>query len=169
MKKILLLVSLLVVGGMLFAGVSFAKAPANRATGTIWMDSPDQMVSFSAFDLGAYSDDDRGNVEYSNMEYPADTPEGYLHYIAPIMCVTVDSATMTTRFMYQIPEGFPGLSGLYVVAQVYDGGTPGTAGDTYGHSGSWSEATAMGWCETGSGFAPSIYPITAGNLVVHTY
>ena len=61
----------------------------------------------------------------------------------------------TATFGFTIPAGFPGLSGLPIVISVVDGGTPGTAGDTYGHG--------VGTC----GGATGNYVITSGNLVVH--
>ena len=67
--------------------------------------------------------------------------------------------------MFQIPAGWPGLTGLYVVSYVKDVGTPGTAGDLYGHAATADLTTAQGWCEGGT--APvGMYPITGGNLVV---
>jgi len=82
-----------------------------------------------------------------------------LSYTAAVTCAVVTRATNTTfgsaTFGFTIPAGFPGLSGLPVVINVVDGGTPGIAGDTYGHGvGTCSGATVN-------------YPITSGNLVVH--
>lgn len=164
MKKVTFFV-LAVAVFLMASGVS-AKGPMNKTTGTIWMSNPDQMISFVAFDAGAGSAGDKGNVEYSNFSYPAGTPEGYLHYTAPVMCATVSSAT-DARFIFQIPSGFPGLSGIYVLSAVHNGGTSGVEGDTYGHTATGDLATAMSWCETGVGVGN--YPIIAGNLQVHTY
>ena len=82
-----------------------------------------------------------------------------LSYTAAVTCAVVTQATPTTdgtaTFGFTIPAGFPGLSGLGIVINVVDGGTPGTAGDTYGHG--------VGTC----GAATTSYVITSGNLVVH--
>lgn len=82
-----------------------------------------------------------------------------LSYTAAVTCAIVTRATATTfgtaSFGFTIPAGFPGLSGLPIVISVVDGGTPGTAGDTYGHG--------VGTC----GGATGNYAITSGNLVVH--
>jgi hypothetical protein len=78
-----------------------------------------------------------------------------LHYTASITCATVNRDASTASFGYTIPAGFPGLSGLNIVMSVYDGGSPGTNGDTYGHG--------VGTC----GGAVTTYAITSGNLVVH--
>lgn len=122
--------------------------------------SPRQQISFNAFDYGTNSLSDYGTVEYQNFDYP-----GGLHYTANITCATVDKVNKDARFMFQIPAGWPGLTGIYVISEVMDRGTPGTKGDTYGHSASWDLLTAKTWCESGS--TPSLYPITGGNLVVH--
>lgn len=131
-------------------------------TGNISMSNPSQQLKFVAMDYGLNSAYDMGNVEYWNNDYP-----GLLHYSASVICSSVNTATRESRFMFQIPTGWPGLSGLYVVSYVKDGGTPGTNGDIYGHSATSNLAQAKSWCETGSGFAPSMYPIVSGNLVVH--
>ena len=165
MKKTI--ISVLVMVAIVAAFPVFAGGPMNKATGSITMGSPSQAVSFNAHDAGVGSSSDKGSVEYSNFDYPTVGAVTYLNYTASVMCATVVPSTMTTRFMYQIPAGWPGLSGLYVVSQVHDGGTPGIDGDTYGHNATADLATAMGWCE--SGFSPSMYPVTGGNLVVHTY
>ena len=68
--------------------------------------------------------------------------------------------------MFQIPNGHPGLSGLYIVAYVKDGGTPGKTHDLYGHTSTSDLATAQSWCGTGTGFTPGMYSITDGNVVV---
>jgi hypothetical protein len=99
-----------------------------KTTKGIWTSGPSQQMQFSAFDQGD-TEFDKGQVEYWNYDYP-----GLLHYTADVMCATVEQAVGDARFMFQIPEGWPGLSGLYVVSAVHDGGTPGTKGDTYGHA-----------------------------------
>lgn len=127
-------------------------------TGGLNLSGPRQQISFNAFDFGPNSSYDYGTVEYQNFDYP-----GGLHYTAPITCATVSGRDAT--FMFQIPDGFPGLSGRYVVASVHDGGSPGTK-DTYGHASTTDLATAQGWCENMN--APvSPYKITGGNAVVH--
>jgi hypothetical protein len=87
------------------------------------------------------------------------TPAGSVHevlsYRADVSCAVIDDTTAT--FVFQIPAGFPGLSGLDVVAKVVDGGTPGTNGDTWAH----------GLASTPCDGPASAYPIVGGNLVVH--
>jgi hypothetical protein len=134
-----------------------------KATGDITMGGPSQRIDFSAFDFGNTTPD-KGKVEYWNYDYKNPGP---LHYKANVLCATVDELTDTARFMFQIPSGWNGLSGLYVVAYVKDGGTPGIKGDLYGHAATGDSTTALGWCETGTGFAPGMYPVTGGNLSIH--
>ncbi|HSX35702.1 MAG TPA: hypothetical protein VLH84_02085 [Patescibacteria group bacterium] len=126
-------------------------------TGGLTLSGPRQQISFNAFDFGASSSADYGTVEYQNFDYP-----GGLHFTANIQCATVSGSN--ARFMFQIPNGFPGLSGLYVVASVHDGGSPGTK-DTYGHTATADLTTAMQWCE--NGVPVTNYTVTGGNAVVH--
>lgn len=137
-----------------------ASAPplVGSVTGGLTLKNPRQQISFSAFDYGANSSSDNGTVEYQNFEYP-----GGLHYTASVICATVSGRDAT--FMFQIPDGFPGLSGQYVIAKVHDGGSPGTK-DTYGHTATGNLATAQAMCESGN---PGVtnYVITGGNAVVH--
>lgn len=127
-------------------------------TGGLTLSGPRQQISFNAFDFGANSTSDYGTVEYQNFDYP-----GGLHYTANITCTTVSGNT--ARFMFQIPAGYPGLSGFYVVASVTDGGSPGKGHDVYGHAAISDLATAQGWCENGAPVGN--YPVTGGNAVVH--
>lgn len=136
-----------------------APVKVGKATGGLMLDNPWQQISFSAFDNG-YSGFDKGEVEYQNFEYP-----GGLHYTAQVMCANVDPVAQEATFMFQIPEGWPGLSGRYVVASVTDGGTPGTNGDMYRHTSTTDLSTALDWCENGAG--GTSYQIVGGNLVVH--
>lgn len=103
-----------------------------------------------------------GNVEYQNLDYP-----GGLKYKAKALCVYVNKSTKESRFMFQIPAGHPGLSGLYVVSYVKDGGVPGKTHDLYGHNATSDLATAQSWCSDGTGFAPNMYSVTNGNVLVH--
>ena len=130
-----------------------------KATGGLTLSGPKQQISFNAFDYGD-SSFDTGNVEYQNFDYP-----GGLHYTADVMCANVDPENHDAWFMFQIPDGHPGLSGLYVVSHVQDLGTPGKKGDIYGHAATGDLTTAMSWCENGTG--TSNYSVTGGNAVVH--
>ncbi len=138
------------------ASLALAQAPVAKVTGGITMSGPSQQISFVAFDGAG-----KGNVSYTNYDYP-----GGLSYSADVLCANVNETTDNAVFVFQIPAGFPGLSGLYVGVQVHDGGTPGTNGDTYGHTSTASQATAMSWCNS-STLSVTNYPITSGNLVVH--
>lgn len=85
-------------------------------------------------------------------------PSGFAHevlsYTAAVTCATVSSEAATATFGYTIPAGFPGLTGLNIVMDVHDGGSPGTLDIM---------AFGVGTC----GGATSGYQIVGGNLVVH--
>jgi hypothetical protein len=130
------------------------------ATGGLNLGNPRQHISFNAFDYGVNSTNDYGNVDYQNFTYP-----GGLHYTSKVTCATIKGSDAT--IMFQIPQGYPGLSGLYVVANIHDGGSPGTKGDTYGHTATDNLTTAKSWCESGSSAPVGTYTVTAGNAVVH--
>ncbi len=136
-----------------------------RAHGKLLMSNPSQKIIFSvANSTGHDGNDDhegkrKNTVEYWNYTYP-----GGLHYSADVLCANVDPATKEARFMYQIPEGFPGLSGLYVVSYVKDVGNHQP--DLYGHNSTSDKDTATQWCQTGVGFVPSMYPVTKGNVEI---
>jgi hypothetical protein len=135
------------------------NGPVGSVTGGLTLAGPHQQISIAAFDFGANSSKDFGTVEYQNFDYP-----GGLHYVATIKCVTVSGNNAT--FMFQIPPGHPGLSGLYVVASVHDGGSPAKSRDTYGHTATASLTQATNWCENAN--APvTNYAITGGNVLVH--
>jgi hypothetical protein len=86
---------------------------------------------------------------------PAGSMMEVLSYTASVSCAVVGAVDAT--FVFTIPPGFPGLSGLAIVAKVHDGGTPGTDGDTWGHG------LATSLCDG----SVVDYPIVSGNLVVH--
>lgn len=160
MNKILAVI-IVVLAILAFAIPAFAKGSHPKATGQIWMSNPNQQIIFNAHDYGPDSSLDKGYVEYWNYEYPG----GVLQYKTKVICATVKDDE--AYFMFQIPSGWPGLSGKYVVSWVHDGGTPGTAGDEYGHKATNDSSQAESWCENGVGVTN--YPVTGGNLKVHTY
>ena len=88
---------------------------------------------------------------------PAGSVLEVLSYTASVSCAVVDVVASDATFVFTIPPGFPGLSGLNIVAKVHDGGTPGTNGDT------WAHGVATSACDGPADF----YPIVSGNLVVH--
>jgi hypothetical protein len=149
----------------LVVGLSATAAAAGRgpidpsgtghnANGELHMLSPDQRIKFNIA---------QGNVEYWNNEYVEGT--GTLHYTSSITCGYVDNVANEARFLFQIPEGHPGLSGLYVV--VYVKIVDADAGSyLYGHAATSDLATATTWCETGAGFSPGMYTVKNGVIYV---
>lgn len=125
------------------------------ATGGVTLTGPRQQLSFTAHDYGPTAAD-MGVVNYSNFS-------AGLHYNADITCANVNGDT--AYFAYQIPPG-NFVSGLWIVWEVTDGGSPGKGNDTAGFVVASDENDANTKCETGD-FTPSDYTIIAGNLVVH--
>lgn len=158
MKKIFVVVLVALAAGIVAAQALAAK-PFTQATGDIYMTNPSQHATFNVFDYGSAGD--RGSVSYTNFEYP-----GGLSFTADVICANVDSAAHAAWFTFQIPDGFPGLSGPYVEAKITDGGSPGAGNDTWGHTATSSATLAQTWCDAKGG-GTNDYPIVSGNLVVH--
>lgn len=118
------------------------------------MANPSQKFIFTAVDYGVNSSSDTGMVEYWNYDYP-----GPLHYTSPVLCSYVNQATKDARIMFQIPNGWPGLTGIYVISSVHDGTT-----DTYSQAATSDLNAAKSLCESGGGSTP--YTITSGDLIV---
>lgn len=144
-----------------------------KAEGELKLSGPSQKIKFEVKEMMSGDDhddddhDDRherrdglGKVEYWNYDYP-----GGLHYKTQALCVNVNKVTKEARFMFQIPSGHPGLSGLYIVAYTKDV-LPKGATDLYGHAATADLATATTWCETGVGFSPAMYSLTKGKVEV---
>jgi hypothetical protein len=156
-RAMLLGVLLLAVVGLVASAVSPGRAGAvvgSNANGQIQMLSPHQKIHFNV--ANKY-------VEYWNYEYPEGA--GTLHYVSTITCSYIDPSSGYARFMFQIPEGHPGLSGLYVVSTVTILNA-GTKSYLYGHAATADLATATQWCQTGVGFGPAMYPVKSGVLYV---
>lgn len=141
-----------------------------KAHGDLKMANPSQRIKFNVANQNDSHDnhhvwhhdrDKKGsNVEYWNYDYP-----GVLHYKADVSCSYVNPQTNEARFMFQIPAGHPGLSGLYVVAYVKEVKQK-HAPDLYGHAATADLNTATQWCQTGDGFSPTMYAVTKGNVEV---
>jgi len=132
-----------------------------QATGNLKLADPSQQIKFNVTnDVTKPSNGERNTVSYTNFDYP-----GGLSYQADVTCSYVNPETKEARFMFQIPSGHPGLSGLYVVAYVKE--VRGAQPDQYGHAATADLATATQWCQTGTGFSPTMYPITQGRVEVN--
>lgn len=148
---VLAFAALALLAGQARAMPADAPVAKTNANGEIQMLNPHQKIHFNI---------QQGNVEYWNYEYP-----GGLNYTSTITCSWIDVPSQQARFMFQIPAGYPGLSGLYVVAyiKIIDASTKQYL---YGHSGTSDLATATQWCQTGTGFSPGMYPVKSGVLYV---
>jgi len=137
--------------GLAAAGAAFAAGPQAKATGDVFLGSPNQELNFSAFAAGGGMPA-KGSVTYTNVD-------AGITYTAPVTCANVQGNTAV--FTYTIPQGYPGISGLNILFKVVDGGTPGTNGDTVGFA-VVSDPTV---CPIDT--AVTNYPVTGGNVVVH--
>ena len=146
---VLALAALALLAGQARAMPAEAPVAKTNANGEIQMLDPHQKIHFNV---------QTGNVEYWNYEYP-------LNYTSTITCSWIDVPSQQARFMFQIPAGHPGLSGLYVVAyvKIIDSATKQFL---YGHSATSDLATATQWCQTGTGFSPGMYPVKSGVLYI---
>lgn len=135
-----------------------------KAEGNLRMSDPKQQIKFHVSEADAKKDhhEDNGSnrVEYWNYDYP-----GTLHYKTQALCTTVDKTSKSVRFMFQIPAGWPGLTGLYIVAYAQENPVK-HAKDIYGHATTADMSIAQGWCENGIGFTPSMYTVTKGELEI---
>lgn len=132
-----------------------------KVKGNLTLLDPSQSIKFDISHKDEKGKGDKKNtVEYTNNEYP-----GGLSYTAEVLCSSVDEKAKDARFMFQIPAGHPGLTGLYVVAYVKDM-QPKKVADLFGFSATADSTTATTWCETGEGFAPSFYAVAHGKVEV---
>jgi len=128
------------------------KGPAPKATGEVWFDHPTPAYGvaycrFNAHDADTVNRTDKGTFYYSDNA-------GY--YRLDIDTVDVDGSNAS--FWGDVVQStHPAVPfGARVNIKVFDGGTPGTMGDL------------LDGAVNSEAGAPYI-PITAGNLVVHTY
>jgi len=161
MKKfaLLILMAVLVLG--LIASVVVARGPANKATGSVWLDhpgkdDPDRYIEFDAHEAKDENGDAKGTVcWYQQWDDVSPT------FIFNVVCVNVVDNN-TVRF-----AAGPGTKG-YLVFEVVDGGTPGVNNDAL--SLQWvlgfDDACTMVGSDT---LLDTVYIITGGNLVVHFY
>ena len=156
MRRIKLAVGLAIVIAAVVAlaipAAASAVIPTGNANGEIQMNSPAQKIHFNIA---------QGDVEYWNYEYFEGSDS--LHYSSTITCSSVNPDTREARFMFQIPAGHPGLSGLYVVSYIKIVDVDSKS-YLYGHAATSDLATATQWCQTGVGFSPGMYPVKSGVL-----
>jgi hypothetical protein len=135
---------------------------AAEVDGQLTLSNPSQKIKFN---IERKDDGDKNTskskIEYWNYDYP-----GGLHYTANVLCSSEDKTTHEARIMFQIPDGHPSLSGVYVVVYVKDG-KPTNSSDLYGHAATADLSIATTWCKTGAGFSPTMYTVTGGNVKIH--
>ena len=159
MKRLLICSMMALIGA--YVPIALA-APAPKATGDVQFtgSGAEQELDFNAHDGGA-SANDKGAIAYTNFT-------AGISYSAIVSCANVDVSTGSAYFSYEIPAGFPGLSGIGIVFKVVDGGTPGTNGDQVSFGVFSDGNAAVAACEAGTlGSVVIDNTVTAGNLVVH--
>lgn len=154
---------LITVASALLVGIAAVPIPAlgevaEKATGYI-----EYYQAGYFFDFNAHADTERREAKGQARNY---TPDGGW-YRAEVRCVNVIDDD-TVLFAAELMETNRSAWGPWVLVKVYDGGTPGSAGDQI-----WgkfmSGALANSKCESGDTPTGGPWPVLSGNLVVHTY
>ncbi len=135
--------------------------------GHLWLMNSRQEIEFNSSNVAEQAtrkNPTYGQVHYINRDYAEAGEPGYLEYTTDIICTNSDPSTNHARFAFQIPEGHPGLTGLYVVVDV----NKGRHGESlYGQAVTSDRNTAMQWCQTGEGFSPTFYDVNRGFVNVN--
>ena len=170
MKKLtlLILIAVLVLG--LIASVVVARGPANRATGSIWLDIVgDDWNRYMEFD--AHAGKDLRPAKGTICWYQWLGAQELLEITSPrheleVKYVNVDG---DTAWFAAGPESqWPARIGWWLVVQVHDGGAPATGGDEVDLK--WvSDESAASTMVEGKVPLASSYISIGGNLVVHYY
>ena len=163
MKKfaLLMLMAVLVLG--LIASVVVAGGPANRATGSVWLDLGDGQNRYMEFDAHAGKELRPAKGTFCWYQWTG-TQEWYDTnpvFVLEVEYVKVDSDTAWFA-------AGPDSGGRWLVAKVLDGGTPATDGDVVSLEWVGSAAVAEQWVAEGH-VLTYVYTSIGGNLVVHYY
>jgi choice-of-anchor C domain-containing protein len=163
-------------GWMAYSNPSFSsqreceKYIEARAYGNLELANPHQRIKFNLANQSSKSDNEEDDQKVNTVEYwNYDYPGGTLNYKADVTCTNINPTTKEVRFVFQIPSGHTGLSGLYVLAYAKDADQKGVkdgTNDLYGHTSTSNQAAANAWCQTGAGFTPTMYQITDGKVEV---
>ena len=167
MKKfaLLILMAVLVLG--LIASVVVARGPANRATGSVWLNyKNDGQNRYMEFDAHAARDGGRlakGTFCWYQWTGTQEWYETTPVFVLEVKYVKVDGDTAW------FATG-PDSGGRWLLAKVIDGGTPATDGDVVSLEWVGSASEAEQWVAAD---VPDdltyIYTSIGGNLVVHYY
>jgi hypothetical protein len=165
MKKfaLLMLMAVLVLG--LIASVVVAGGPANRATGSVWLDHGDAWNRYIEFDAHAARDGRlaKGIIYWYQWQGPQEWDETSPRHVVEVKYVKVEGDTAWFA-------AGPGSQG-WLVMKVRDLGTPASDGDEVSAVWVTSEADAEAMVILGGDLTGNvyIYELIGGNLVVNYY
>ena len=159
-----MLMAVLVLG--LMASVVVARGPANRATGSVWLDHGDAWNRYVEFDAHAARDGRpaKGTIHWYQWQGPQEWYETSPRHVVEVKYVEVDVDTAWFAG--------PGSDGRWLVMKVCDFSTPASDGDEVFAVWVPNESTAKGVVETKGDLSGGLvyeYGLIGGNLVVHYY
>ena len=163
MKKfaLLMLMAVLVLG--LIASVVVAGGPANRATGSVWLDHGDAWNRYIEFDAHAERDGRpaKGTIYWYQWQGPQEWNETSPSHVVEVKYVEVEGDTAWFA-------AGPGSQG-WLVMKVRDVGTPASDGDEVSAVWVTSEAAAEAMVILKGDLTGNVYTyeLIGGNLVVH--
>lgn len=163
MRKLTVLILVVVVALGLMVSMIGAKGPANKVTGSIWLDKEDLNDEFYA-EFNAHEGIDgepaKGKIEwYMN---------GELRFELDVVCCHVKEGVA----WFAVGPLIASTNRKYLVFKVVDGGTPGVNGDKVYLSLPWVDDLSTACAMVTGEETDSLYTgntITGGNLVVHFY
>ena len=157
-----MLMAVLVLG--LMASVVVARGPANRATGSVWLDHGDAWNRYVEFDAHAARDGRpaKGTIHWYQWQGPQEWYETSPRHVVEVKYVEVDVDTAWFAG--------PGSDGRWLVMKVRDVGTPASDGDEVSAVWVADENAAAIMLSTGD-LTGNVYTygLIGGNLVVHYY
>ncbi len=167
MKKLALLILMAVLVLGLIASVVVARGPANRATGSVWLDHEnDGQNRYVEFDAHAAKDDGRpakGTIYWYQWTGTQEWDDTSPVHVVEVKYVEVDGDTAWFA-------AGPGSQG-WLVMKVRDVGSPASDGDEVSAVWVTSEADAEAMVISGVDLTGRVYTyeLIGGNLVVHYY
>jgi hypothetical protein len=160
-KKYLMIVSVLIAS--LLVMPVLAGVPKNKVTGEIWFTISGERPAYACFnghDLGP-EDGDKGQLTFEIQDGSGQ------YYIVDVKAVYVSEFESRIGGPV-IDTNIGSVAGQWVLACLYDGGTPGTEGDQWwGHAN--TETNVVNWVDNGPPIYINLVPVTSGNLYNHYY
>lgn len=166
MKKLAFLIFMAVLVLGLIASVVVARGPANRATGSVWLDYEDdgqnRYIEFDAH-VGKDGRPAKGTIYWYQWTGTQEWYDTSPVHVLEVKYVIVDS---NTAWFF----AGPGSQG-WLVMKVYDFGSPASDGDEVSAVWVISEIAAAAMVDLKGDLSGSVYTyeLIGGNLVVHYY